>query len=128
MTSVPFRFKVVGDQIMGEYIREVRASDLLGAPFDYVTATTMTGLALELDPNGPEKIAILICMNTILDGYILDSINSEESPSFDRLRVILDSYTTRSHEVYVCMPLGRATSRTTGLSKDISYKLHVSLG
>ncbi len=126
MATVPFRFKVIGDPIMGEYMREVRTSDLLGSPFDFVSASTMTALALELDSNGPEKVAVLICMNSILDGYVLDSLDTRESPSFDRLRIILESYTSRHHDVYICMPLGRSTSRATELSKDISLKLHVS--
>ena len=54
--------KILGDQNVGEFIGQVNITEVLGFTYSFTQATTMSSLALELDPNGSENVVILACM------------------------------------------------------------------
>ena len=116
------RVKIIED----EFMRDVKVSEILGLEFTYTISTTTTTLALKLDPNGPEKLTIVFCMDLLLDGYIQKVSRGGEAPNFDQLRLILESYISRSHDVFLCMSLGRTSIRSKSMTKDVTLRLMVS--
>jgi hypothetical protein len=106
--------KILGDQFFNDFIKDVKVTQLLGMPYSFKYVTTMSSLALEIDPNGTETIMIIGCLNSILDSFYLDDSGKDIELQFDKMRLMFDSYLSRVHQViYVCQPVGRPTSRIT---------------
>jgi hypothetical protein len=121
------KIRILGDYSVGDHQKDVKIEEILGMRFDFKYISTISSLALELDPQGPEKITMICCMNSILEEFVDCNQDEDLQREFGRLRVIFDAYLTRDHELYYCPPIGRSTSKMTRIYADMLHRLNVSL-
>jgi hypothetical protein len=107
------KVKFLGDCMVQDAFKPTVVSEELGMTVSYCQISNLTSLALELDAHGPERITVICCMNAVFDDILSTVTGVEKGGSFDRLRVIFDSYLTKDHDLYFCMPLGRSSTRIT---------------
>jgi hypothetical protein len=117
------RIRILGDYVIGDHLKDVKVEELLGMRFDFKYVSTMSSLILELDPNGPEKITLISCMNSLFEEFI----HEETLPrGFDQLRLIFDAYMANNHDIYYCPPVGKSTDKITKSYLDVLNRLSVS--
>ncbi len=120
------RVKILGDNTMSDFIDEVQVSTILELPFEFIYASTLTSLTLELDSHGTESVMVIGCMSSILDTFTLVESSSDVDALFDKIRIAIDSYLSRPHSLYVCPPMARSTSRTSAQYVTLKNRFHVS--
>jgi hypothetical protein len=118
--------RILGDYSVSEHQKDVKIEELLGTRFEFKYISTISSLALELDPQGPEKITMICCMNSVLEEILGCSQDADLQREFGRLRVIFDAYLSRNHEIYYCPPIGRSTTQVTRVYLDMMNRLNVS--
>lgn len=118
------KLRILGDHLISEFIKDVKAAELLGVQYEFVHASSVTTLALELDPRGTETVTVLCCMSSIFDGLMVNE--GSGTGTFERLRVLFDGYLTSPHELYVCPPLSWSPGRVTKQYQELYSKFGVS--
>jgi hypothetical protein len=102
-------------------MRDVKIEEVLGRPFTFAYVSSVSSLALELDALGVETVTVLCCMTSIFDEFVSTESGTPKPGSFDRMRIIIDSYLTKPHDLYYCPPLGRSPDKVSRQFQD-SYK------
>ncbi len=119
--------KILGNLNFSEFMQDVKIEDLLGQPYTFTYITSITSLTLELDPLGLEKVTILCCMGTVLNELVATETGGKKSGAFERIRVIIDGYFTKPHELYYNPPLGRAPEKVSKHYQEMLQEFTVSL-
>ncbi len=117
--------KFLGDYVVQDVFKATVVSEVLGMSTTYTQISNMTSLALEMDAHSSEKITVICCMNTVFDDILSTVSGVEKGGSFDRLRMIFETYLTKDHDIYFCMPLGRSSSRITRIYMEATERLKV---
>jgi hypothetical protein len=120
------KVKFLGDYVIQDVFKAGAVSEMIGMSTVYSQISNLTSLALEMDAHGSEKITVVCCMNSVFDDILSTVTGTEKGGSFDRLRMIFETYLTRDHDVYFCMPLGRSSSRVTRVYMEATTRLTVS--
>jgi hypothetical protein len=110
--------KILGDHYFSEFMRDVKIEEVLGRPFTFVYVSSVSSLALELDSLGVENVTILCCMTTIFDEFVSTESGTPKPGSFDRMRIIVDSYLSKPHDLYYVPPLGRSPDKVSRQFQD----------
>lgn len=116
--------KIIGDHTMNDFLKDVKVTEILGMSYTFSFASTMTSLTMEVDPHGSETILIIGCLSSIYDRLVANE--REMSTCFDKLRLLFDAYLIRTHEIYLCQPLGCSSGRITGQSQLVYNEVRVS--
>ncbi len=124
MSTTPKTVKILGDHTLNEFLKEIKVTEIIGMSYSFSFVSTMTSLSLEIDPHGTETIMIIGCLTSIYDRMVA-ATEREMGSSLDKIRLLFDAYLTRSHEIYVCPPLGRSSSRITSSSQKVAKGLNV---
>jgi|688.fasta_scaffold23503_2 hypothetical protein len=105
--------KILGDQHFSEVINHVNVTEIMGMSYSFTQVTTLTSLSLEVDAKGSENILILGCLSSVLEIVMSDEGGSQLNMVLDNLRLTLDSYFVRTHDVYAIPPLSRSPDHFT---------------
>jgi hypothetical protein len=119
------KVKFLGDYVIQDVFKASVVSEVLGMSTIYAQISNMTSLALEMDAHGSETITVVSCMNSVFDDILSTVSGNEKGGSFDRLRMIFETYLTKDHDIYFCMPLGRSSSRITKIYMEATSRLQV---
>ena len=117
--------KILGDYTISEFIKDVKIEEILGMRFEFVYVSTVTSLALELDPHGSEKLTIICCMSSIFDEFLISNSQTDQERAFGRLRVMFESYLSANHDIYYCPPLGWSPMRVSREYLDMLGRFNV---
>jgi hypothetical protein len=120
------QIRILGDYSVGDHQKDVKIEEILGMRYEFVYVSTMSSLALELDPKGPEKLTLISCMNSLYDEFITCTHDEALTRQFDRLRLIFDAYMSTNHDIYYCPPVGRSTEKINRNYLDVTTRLSVT--
>jgi hypothetical protein len=85
----------------------------LGMSYSFTQVTTLTTLRLEVDANGSENVLIIGCLSSVMEIVMHDESGRQLDLVLDNLRLVLDAYFLKTHDVYVVQPLSRSPDHFT---------------
>lgn len=119
--------RILGDHTIGDFLKELNVDAILGLPSTFTTVSTLTTLAIEMNPSGQESIMILGCLNTVLEPCMREETGRDLENGLGKIQKIFDLYLAGDHDLYLCPLLGRSTDRINKATQKMEQRVQVGL-
>ena len=117
--------RILGDHVVADFVKDVRLDDLLGLHCAMSYVSTMSTLAIEMDPKGPESIMIVSCLSSILGPILASDTGYELDQLIEKMRLLFDGYLMGEKDIYVCQPIGLHSSKVSKLTQILELRFRV---